>query len=127
MNEEVYDIDEIVYVDTKDGGHWTYTVRDFLDIIAKGKIVTCVYCGLEYPSGTPTSQHELLTAHIKVCPKHPMTALNVKYKALIDVVKELHEALPFSRMKNAMKVDLLEGLPREVFEDIFGKHPVVET
>lgn len=35
-------------------------------------IVTCVYCGHEYPEGTPTSQHELLTEHIKVCKKHPM-------------------------------------------------------
>lgn len=36
------------------------------------RIVTCVYCGHEYPTGTPTSQNKLLTEHIKVCGKRPM-------------------------------------------------------
>lgn len=36
------------------------------------RIVTCVYCGHEYPNGTPSSQNLLLTEHIKVCEKHPM-------------------------------------------------------
>ncbi|SHO52881.1 hypothetical protein SAMN02745220_04817 [Desulfopila aestuarii DSM 18488] len=35
-------------------------------------VVTCVYCGHEYPEGTPAAKHELLTAHIKVCEKHPI-------------------------------------------------------
>lgn len=39
------------------------------------RIVTCVYCGHEYPDGTPTSQDEKLTEHIKVCEKHPMRGL----------------------------------------------------
>jgi hypothetical protein len=39
------------------------------------RVVTCVYCGLEYPHGTPASQDAALTAHIKVCEKHPMRAL----------------------------------------------------
>jgi len=38
----------------------------------ESNIVTCVYCGHEYPNGTPTAKHALLTAHIKVCKKHPM-------------------------------------------------------
>lgn len=36
------------------------------------RVVTCVYCGHQYPDGTPTHQAELLTAHIKVCEKHPL-------------------------------------------------------
>ncbi len=40
--------------------------------LTQNNVVTCVYCGHEYPDGTPTSQHELLTAHIRVCLKHPM-------------------------------------------------------
>ena len=39
------------------------------------RVVTCVYCGHEYPNGTPTSQNEKLTEHIRVCEKHPMRAI----------------------------------------------------
>jgi hypothetical protein len=36
--------------------------------------LTCVYCGQEYPAGTPASGADVqaLTDHIKVCEKHPM-------------------------------------------------------
>jgi hypothetical protein len=37
-----------------------------------GRILTCVYCGLEYPQGTPAHGSEVLTEHIKVCERHPM-------------------------------------------------------
>ena len=48
------------------------------------RVVTCVYCGHEYPPGTPTSgsQVEALTAHIRVCEKHPMQALVKEHEAL---------------------------------------------
>ena len=32
----------------------------------------CAFCGTAYPPGTPDTQHALLTAHVRVCPKHPM-------------------------------------------------------
>jgi hypothetical protein len=37
-------------------------------------VLTCVYCGMEYPSGTPASGSdvEALTEHIKICKKHPL-------------------------------------------------------
>jgi hypothetical protein len=37
-----------------------------------GRILTCVYCGHEYPQGTPAAGSEVLTDHIKVCEQHPM-------------------------------------------------------
>lgn len=42
-------------------------------------VVTCVYCGMEYPAGTPAhgGQVQALTDHIKVCPKHPMREAEV--------------------------------------------------
>jgi len=46
-------------------------------------VVTCVYCGHEYPEGTPTSQATLLTEHIKTCEKHPMKQLR---SALVGVI-----------------------------------------
>lgn len=37
-----------------------------------GQIITCVFCGQEYPIGTPSHGSEILTAHIKVCEQHPL-------------------------------------------------------
>jgi hypothetical protein len=34
--------------------------------------LTCVYCGKEYPPGTPAHGSEVLTEHIRACEKHPM-------------------------------------------------------
>lgn len=54
------------------------------------RILTCVYCGHEYPQNTPTSNSEVLTEHIKICEKHPMRKLeqdNQKLKkSLLDFV-----------------------------------------
>lgn len=36
------------------------------------KTLTCVYCGMAYPEGTPPHGAQILTDHIKVCKKHPM-------------------------------------------------------
>ena len=38
----------------------------------EGRVLTCVYCGHEYPQDTPAWGNEVLTRHIRVCPKHPM-------------------------------------------------------
>jgi len=45
-------------------------------------VVTCVYCGHEYPEGTPTAKHDLLTAHIKICEKHPMREAEARIERL---------------------------------------------
>ncbi len=37
-----------------------------------GRILTCVYCGHEYPQDTPAAGSEVLTEHIKVCERHPL-------------------------------------------------------
>lgn len=44
--------------------------------------LTCVYCGMEYPEGTPPHGAQILTDHIKVCEKHPMRALEEENKSL---------------------------------------------
>ena len=36
------------------------------------RILTCVYCGHEYPQDTPSHGEGVLTAHIKTCERHPM-------------------------------------------------------
>ena len=40
--------------------------------ILASRIVTCAFCGHEYPRGTPRHGDGELSEHIKVCPKHPM-------------------------------------------------------
>lgn len=54
------------------------------------RILTCVYCGMEYPQDTPSWGNDILTEHIKVCEKHPMKKLkeeNIKLrKALVGLV-----------------------------------------
>lgn len=52
--------------------------------------LTCVYCGSEYPEGTPPHGSQILTDHIKVCEKHPMRKLELDCaklrKALVGLV-----------------------------------------
>ena len=55
----------------------------------KLSVVTCVYCGHEYPDGTPTAKHDLLTAHIKVCEKHPMREAEARIERLRGALSEL--------------------------------------
>ena len=49
--------------------------------LTEGPTLTCVYCGMAYPQGTPTHGAQILTDHIKVCEKHPLR------KAEADIVK----------------------------------------
>ena len=46
-----------------------------------GNILTCVYCGMAYPEGTPPHGSQVLTDHVKVCEKHPLR------KAEADIAK----------------------------------------
>lgn len=39
---------------------------------AEARVLTCAFCGHQYPPGTPPSKHEALTEHIRVCPEHPI-------------------------------------------------------
>ena len=41
------------------------------------RVLTCVYCGMEYPQGTPSWGNQILTDHIRVCEKHPMRQLEI--------------------------------------------------
>lgn len=56
----------------------------------KSRVLTCVYCGQEYPQDTPAWGDKILTDHIKVCEKHPLRKAEGKImilrKALIGLV-----------------------------------------
>lgn len=53
------------------------------------RIITCVYCGMEYPQGTPTSGDKILTDHIKICEKHPMREAEKKIEILRNALMDL--------------------------------------
>ena len=40
--------------------------------------LTCVYCGKEYPPGSPTHGADVLTEHIRVCEKHPLRKVEIE-------------------------------------------------
>ena len=54
------------------------------------RVLTCVYCGHEYPQDTPAHGDKVLTDHITQCEKHPMRAVvsqrDLLRKALVGLV-----------------------------------------
>ncbi len=46
--------------------------KERVAIQENSRVVTCVFCGYEYPPDTPTSNHEMLKKHVAKCPEHPM-------------------------------------------------------
>ncbi len=62
------------------------------DLKEPKRVLTCVYCGMEYPQDTPSWGDKVLTDHIKVCEKHPMKKVCDDYakvrKALVGLVGE---------------------------------------
>lgn len=53
--------------------------------------LTCVYCGKEYPPGSPSHGASVLTEHIKVCEKHPMRALETEITRLRGYIQRLKD------------------------------------
>ena len=50
------------------------SLRQWVGDLQDGSYINCVYCGHRYPPGTPESRDKNLYEHIKVCPKHPLSA-----------------------------------------------------
>jgi len=63
-----------------------------------GRILTCVYCGLEYPQNTPAWGSNILTEHIKVCEKHPLRKAEAEIQKLKYLVDDLTEKLKVKRV-----------------------------
>ena len=52
-------------------------------------ILTCVYCGHQYPEGTPPHGDKLLTDHIKICKKHPLRKAEAKILELEIILDKM--------------------------------------
>jgi hypothetical protein len=82
----------------------------------KINVVTCVYCGKEYPQGTPTHGEnvKLLTDHVKICHKHPMRKVEADKKLLRDALAGLVGA---STKKELEQMELaVRRLPDQNFD-----------
>lgn len=64
-----------------------------------GRVLTCVYCGHEYPQGTPAAGDSVLTDHIKVCDKHPMRELQQQADRLRNALGQLVGASEVTELK----------------------------
>lgn len=49
-------------------------------------VLTCVYCGHQYPDGTPAAKHEALTEHIQTCEAHPLAAMTRRHARLREAL-----------------------------------------
>lgn len=63
------------------------------DLLADQRILRCAFCDAKYPPDTPPTQHEALTAHVAVCPKHPMRAIEAERDALRADAEWIEQAL----------------------------------
>lgn len=64
--------------------------------------LTCVYCGMAYPEGTPPHGSQILTDHIRVCEKHPLRAAEAKIerlRAALSVWLELPSVMNWNKWK----------------------------
>lgn len=68
------------------------------------RVLTCVYCGHRYPQNTPPHSDDILTEHIKICPKHPLRAAE-------DVIAKLRFAL--SALVGSDDEEVLKSILRE--------------
>ena len=76
----------------------------------KGRILTCVYCGQEYPQGSPSWGDKVLTDHIKVCPKHPMRQAEATIVKLRSALAELDKMEAALRLVPAPDIDKVASI-----------------
>ncbi|MEV8518651.1 hypothetical protein ABZR86_02525 [Dyella marensis] len=99
------------------------------------RVLTCVYCGKEYPQGTPAAGNAVLTDHIKVCEKHPLRKAEAKIARLrsalmgfmgVSSVKDLRKLeaginlLPVSKEDRAIALAAIQELLDVADEEAVG-------
>ena len=76
------------------------------------RVLTCVYCGQEYPQETPAWGNKVLTDHIKVCPKHPIKKLKNALEGLVGAStrEELEAMEGFLRSAPGIEADKIVAI-----------------
>ena len=74
------------------------------------RILTCVYCGHEYPQDTPAHGSQVLTDHIKVCKAHPLRKAEADIALLrAALVGFLERAMVSNDVIPAEQLELLDA------------------
>lgn len=81
--------------------------RALVEQLMAQRVLTCVYCGHDYPQDTPAHGHQILTEHITVCEKHPMRGL---VELLAEAVQRLEEAQLIGQMSHRFQAWILGGV-----------------
>lgn len=82
------------------------------------QVVTCAFCGKQYPTGTPVTKHALLTEHIFQCEKHPIQELGKSLAGLMSLswpvkreeIDELKKGLNILNLSMPNHEDVEKGL-----------------
>jgi hypothetical protein len=95
-------------------------LEDLVRTVNARNVLTCVYCGEAYPPGSPTHGAEVLTAHIRVCAKHPLRAAEARERVLHEALAEALSWVPvLNENRIRERVALLAPAPpplRDVME-----------
>lgn len=81
-------------------------------LTSEQRVLTCAFCGEVYPPGTPESNHAALTAHVKVCTKHPMRDTERVLRALMGRVLNAMgtmDSMIFADEYNALNAALVDA------------------
>ena len=90
--------------------------------------ITCVYCGMEYPQGTPTHGAKILTDHIKVCEKHPMRQAEATIVKLREALIGLVGASSENELKSIeLALRSMPGIEADKIASINAIHILLET
>lgn len=101
--------------------------------IANQQLVTCAFCGAEYPTGTPRHGDGALTAHVRVCELHPMRAVEGEVLRLAAESHALTEQLRAVEAERDRLFTELLGRSNQIVNKIarleatIGGHAALET
>ena len=92
------------------------------------KILTCVYCGMAYPEGTPPHGAQILTDHIKICEKHPLREAEEKIKLLRKALVGLVGCDSKKELENfEVTLRLSPGIEEDKITAINAIHALLKT
>ena len=92
------------------------------------KILTCVYCGEEYPEGTPPHGSKILTDHIKICTKHPMRKAEATILKLRNALIGLVTASDTEELKGMeLALRIMPGIEKDKIGAINAIHALLDT
>jgi len=94
----------------------------------EARVLTCVYCGQEYPQDTPAWGDKVLTEHIRICEKHPMRKAEATITKLRTALEELVGAASKDELEKMELILRLAAVPMaDKTAAINAIHALLET